>query len=90
MGTRQRLPYRHRGPVRYWVSAKYPWPVRTDPIASRRKRLESLKVEKDLDAALKKYCDFMRQTEDFSSKIDESASQLDTDIQQQIDVARGK
>jgi hypothetical protein len=73
-----------------WLSAKYPWPIRADPIASWRKRLESLKGEKNLDAALKKYCDFMRQTEDFRSQIDESASQLDSYIQQQIDIARGK
>lgn len=73
-----------------WLSAKYPWQIRTDPIASWRRRLESLRTEKNFDAALKKYCDFMHQTEDFRSKIDESASQLDSYIQQQIDIARGK
>ncbi len=73
-----------------WLAAKYPWPVRTDPVTSWRRRLDSLKLEKDLNAALKKYCDFMRQTEDFRSKIDESASQLEAYIQQQIDIARGK
>lgn len=73
-----------------WLAAKYPWPVRSDPVTGWRRRLDSLKGEKDLNAALKKYCDFMRQTEDFRSKIDESASQLDAYIQQQIDIARGK
>lgn len=73
-----------------WLSANYPWPIRSDPIKSWRKRLESLKTEKNLGAGLKKYCDFMRQTEDFRSQIDESASQLDAHIQHQIDVARGK
>ncbi|UHL64069.1 hypothetical protein LSG25_18935 [Paralcaligenes sp. KSB-10] len=73
-----------------WLSANYPWPVRADPISGWQKRLVSLKAEKDLNAALKKYCDFMRQTEEFRSKIDESVSQLDTYIQQQIDIARGK
>lgn len=73
-----------------WISANYPWPVRADPVSGWRKRLVSLKDEKDLNAALKKYSDFMRQTEDFRSKIDQSASQLDAYIQQQIDIARGK
>ncbi len=73
-----------------WLSAHYPWPIRSDPIRSWRKRLESLKLEKSPSAALKKYCDFMRQTEGFRSQIDESASQLDAHIQHQIDVARGK
>ncbi len=73
-----------------WLIAKYPWPVRSDPIKSWRKRLESLKAEKELHAALKKYCDFMRQTEEFRSRIHESAAQLDSYIQEQIDIARGK
>ncbi|MDD5177580.1 MAG: hypothetical protein PHQ05_14275 [Sterolibacterium sp.] len=73
-----------------WLSANYPWQVRTDPIASWRKRHDSLRHEKTSDIALKKYCEFMRQTEDFRAKIDEAAAQLDGYIQQQIDVARGK
>ena len=73
-----------------WLSSKYAWQIRTDPIASWRRRLKSLAEEKSLDAALKKYCDFMHQTEDFRSQLDESASQLDSYIQQQIDFDRGK
>lgn len=73
-----------------WLSAKYPWKIPADPIASWRKRLESLKTEKNLDAALKRYCEFMHQTEDFRSMIDESAFQLDSYIEQQIDIAREK
>ena len=73
-----------------WLCSRYPWQVRADPILSWKRRLESLKSERSPDTALKKYCDFMRQTEEFRSKIDESASQLDAHIQQQIDIARGK
>jgi hypothetical protein len=73
-----------------WLSTSYPWPIRADPLGSWRRRLESLKAEKDASAALKKYCDFMRQTADFRSKIDEAASQLDAHIQHQVDLARGK
>jgi len=73
-----------------WLSAEYPWSIRSDPIASWRRRHQSLASETNLDNALKKYCDFMRQTEVFRAQVDESAFQLDSYIQQQIDIARGK
>jgi hypothetical protein len=73
-----------------WLIANYNWPVPTDPIPSWMSRLNSLSNEKEEHKALKKYCDFMRQTEDIRSKIDESAFQLDGHIQQQIDIMRGK
>jgi hypothetical protein len=40
--------------------------------------------------ALKRYCDFLRQTESIRAQLMESAAQLDAYIQQQIDLARGK
>lgn len=73
-----------------WLIANYNWPVSTDPIPSWMSRLHSLSKEKEEYKALKKYCDFMRQTEDIRSKIDESAFQLEGYIQQQIDIMRGK
>lgn len=73
-----------------WLSKSYPWPIKTDPIPSWNKRMDSLRSEKDLHKALKKYCDFMKQTEDFRGKIYEAAALLDGYIQHQIDVARGK
>lgn len=73
-----------------WLTANYNWPVPTDPIPSWRSRLNSLSNEKEEHKALKKYCDFMRQTESIRSQIDESAFLLDGHIQQQIDIMRGK
>lgn len=73
-----------------WLGHNYTWQVKTDPIASWKKRHSSLKREKDTDAALKKYCDFMKQTDAFREALDESVSQLDGYIQEQIDRARGK
>jgi hypothetical protein len=73
-----------------WLGSNYPWPINTDPIPSWRKRLKSLKDEKSNHAALKKYCDFMRQTEELRSQIEESAAQLDAHIEEQIERARGK
>lgn len=73
-----------------WLSKTYPWPVKSDPILSWRKRLGLLESESDKHAALKKYCDFMKQTEDIRGKIGESAAKLDGYIQHQIDIARGK
>lgn len=73
-----------------WLGYNYNWQVKTDPMASWMTRHDSLKKEKDKDAALKKYCDFMKQTEGFREALDESVSQLDGYIQEQIDRARGK
>lgn len=73
-----------------WIVKNYDWPVKKDPIPSWRSRLETLVKERDYHKALKKYCDFMRQTEDIRFYINESAVQLDSYIQQQVDAARGK
>lgn len=73
-----------------WVIESYDWPVKSDPIGSWCARLDALKVEKSYHRALKRYCDFMRQTDDLRSHIGEAAVQLDSYIQQQIDIARGK
>jgi hypothetical protein len=77
------------GGLIHWLLANYNWPVPADPIASWQSRLKSLYSEKDEHKALKKYCDFMRQTDDIRSKIEESAMQLDGHIQQQIGIMRG-
>lgn len=73
-----------------WLSKNYEWPVKKDPVPSWRSRLDVLCKEKDYHKTLKTYCDFMRQTEVIRSQISESAAQLDSFIQYQIDVARGK
>jgi hypothetical protein len=73
-----------------WLAANYPWPIKVDPIPSWRKRLKSLAGESNRHLALKKYCEFMAQTEDLRGLIHQSASGLDAHIQQQIDEARGK
>lgn len=73
-----------------WLTKNYPWQIKSDPIVGWNKRCKSLRNEKDFDAALKKYCDFMRQTEGFRDVIQDSAYQLDAHIQNQIDEYRGK
>ncbi|WP_027177115.1 hypothetical protein [Desulfovibrio aminophilus] len=73
-----------------WITKNYPWPLRKDPVSGWRKRLATLRREKNRHNVLKIYCDFMRQTEKIRAQIVEAAAQLDAYIQQQIDVARGK
>ena len=73
-----------------WIAKNYNWPVKSDPVPGWRSRLDALAKEKDYHKALKRYCDFMRQTEDIRSQINEAAAQLDAYIQQQIDISRGK
>ncbi|MDN7602650.1 hypothetical protein QZM68_23070 [Burkholderia gladioli] len=73
-----------------WLGHNYNWQIKTDPVSSWKKRHCSLQKEKDSDIALKKYCDFMKQTETFREALNESVLQLDGYIQEQIDRARGK
>lgn len=73
-----------------WLEHNYNWQIKSDPVSSWKKRHCSLKNEEDMDAALKKYCDFMKQTEAFREALSECTFQLDGYIQAQIDRARGK
>lgn len=73
-----------------WLAGAYPWSICRDPIPGWRSRLEALQQSKDEHDALKRYCDFLRQTEDFRSELQEAGAQLYGYIQHQIDVARGK
>jgi len=82
-----------KGPLLGYIDhlkSNYPWPVKNDPVPSWRKRLDSLMAEKDDHLALKKYCDFMRQTGTLRDQIGQGAGQLDGHIQEEIDRARGK
>ncbi|WP_269542012.1 hypothetical protein [Cerasicoccus fimbriatus] len=78
------------GPYVEWIAQNYPWTIKSDPINSWRRRHKSLTKESVKHKALKKYCDFLKQTEKIRAEIDESAAQLDAHIQHLIDVARGK
>lgn len=73
-----------------WLTINFDWPIKVDPIPSWRSRLDTLSRDTDPHKALKRYCDFMKQTEDFRSLVQEAGAQLDGYIQHQIDVARGK
>src|SRR5215212_2093497 len=73
-----------------WLIKNYKWPIVSDPIPSWLKRLARLKSEKNYHLALKRYCDFMRQTESIRETVIESAIELENYIQMQIDIARGK
>ena len=73
-----------------WLNWNYNWPFKSDPIPAWRKRQKELEKEKDYHKALKRYCDFMRQTEALRAQLDESAAALDMHIQQEIDRMRGK
>lgn len=78
------------GPFVDWIALNYPWQVKLDPVPGWRVRQAKLARETDYHLALKKYCDFMRQTETLRSQINESAAQLDAHIEHLIDIARGK
>lgn len=71
-----------------WIEANHRWPCVVDPIPSWRNRAASLAREKNPHAALKKYSEFIKQTDSLRASIDESASQLDAHIQNMIDSCR--
>jgi hypothetical protein len=73
-----------------WLRANHSYPFRTDPIPSWDKRLRLLAEETNPHMALKKYCDFMNQTETLRADIFRAAGELDAAIQHAIDEARGK
>lgn len=78
------------GAIVNWLIDHYNWEFKADPIPGWLSRSDKLAKESCEHKALKRYCDFMRQTEEIRSKIEESALQLDGYIQQQIDYMRGK
>ncbi|QJR36777.1 hypothetical protein [Gemmatimonas groenlandica] len=73
-----------------WLSKNYNWPVKNDPIPSWRKRVRRLRDERDPHKALKKYCDFMRQTDEIRRILHAAAAELDDHIESAIDHARRK
>lgn len=73
-----------------WIGANYPFKNRRDPIPSWQKREQSLRVEQNPHKALKKYKDFMTQTENIRDVIEESHLQVEMYIDEQIDRMRGK
>ena len=73
-----------------WLIENYKWPVLDDPVPGWKGRLASLKCEKNKHLALKKYCNFMKQTEEIREMLEEQAYRLDAHIQLLVDQARGK
>jgi hypothetical protein len=73
-----------------WLINNYMWNFKFDPIEGWYSRLNTLSTEKDNHKALKRYYDFMKQTEEIRSILNEASAQLDVYINQQIDMARGK
>jgi hypothetical protein len=72
-----------------WIASNYPLDFKRDPIASWRKRLESLRAESNPHAALKKYHELIRQSENLREEIDQTAAAFDQEIERQMDAARG-
>lgn len=78
------------GAIVDWIAENYNWQIKKDPIVGWRERLDALAGEKDYHKALKRYCDFMRQTDKIRSQLSDSSAALDSHIQHAVDLARGK
>lgn len=70
------------------LAREYPFKVRHDPIPSWERRTEKLRSESNPHKALKMYRDFMAQTEDLRSLLDEHSALADAYVEEQIDRAR--
>lgn len=70
-----------------WLAKNYNWPIKKDPINSWHRRLTSLRQQTNNHEALKRYCNFMNQTAELRSQIEDAASALDISIQAEIDHA---
>jgi len=74
-----------------WLVDDYrEWPFLKDPVPNWQERLRSLRSEKDSNKAIKKYCDFMKQTKDIRLTLDEVESEIDGYIELQAEILRGK
>ena len=81
----------HGGPVApsaeyvRWIEANFPWVDRVDPVPSWRKRDATLAKERNPHSAIKRYCDFMRQSEVLREALEASATQLNTHLNNLVD-----
>lgn len=65
-----------------WLIDDYnEWPFPRDPVPSWRNRLRNLRSETNAHKALKKYCDFMKQTNDIRLTLEEVESEIDSYIE---------
>lgn len=60
------------------------------PVPGWRNRLRNLRSEKNANKAIKKYCDFMKQTNDIRLTLEEVESEIDGYIELQAEILRGK
>ncbi len=71
-----------------WIRHSYSLPITSDPILSWRKRHQALIQETDYNQAIKKYCNFLRQTEEIRAQLQRSAGSLSGFIEEQMEIAR--
>ena len=72
-----------------WIEAHYPLKYRGDPISSWRKQAVKLRSEKNANAALRRYDNFMTDTASIREAIRKSAALCDAEIDLEFERARG-
>lgn len=73
-----------------WLGENYSGLCRKDPIPGWNKRLASIQSAECHHDVLKKYCDFVKQTESIRDNVLRNVGALEEEIERQIDEARGK
>lgn len=80
-----------QGPaITKWLLSNHKAQFPVDPVPAWRERLQSFRKERDRHKALEKYCSFITQTQAVRDAIAHQSDLLDSYIQEQIDLARGK
>ena len=71
-----------------WLGQNYSFAFRNDPVPGWKERLASFGRERDPHAALRKYQEFVNQTQSVREAVEASVASLDAEIDRQIDAAR--
>lgn len=77
------------GELNEWIEAHYPLKYRGDPISRWRKQAVKLRFEKNANAALRRYDNFMTDTASIREAISKSAALCEAEIDGEFERARG-
>lgn len=73
-----------------WMEAHFPMKVRSDPVASWESRAKKIRSGRNPHSALSSYLNFMKEAETLRDIMQETAGQVEAEIDRIIDERRGR
>lgn len=73
-----------------WMEDHFPMKVRADPVASWESRAKKIRSGRNPHSALSSYLNFMKETEPLRGIMQETAGQVEAEIDRIIDERRGR